>query len=682
MRRLRVIALLTLCLTSSSAFAETGKAHLGKWGVDLSAMDRSIQPGDDFFNYVNGGWLKTAVIPAERSSTGTFQQLRILSEKRMKEIVAELTAKPHDTLTDEEKKLRDLHDGFLDQVQIEQRGLTPIQADLDYLASLKSHQDVARAMGLSTMPTSTPFGLGITFEDRRPDNYALDLTQSGLGLPDRDYYLSDDEKLTQTREAYRIYLARMLELAGYPDAQARADKVFALEVEIARLHWPIADRRDRDKVYNPVAISELKKLAPEYQWDVFLTTLGIPLEAPTGERQIILREKSALIALSKLFKATPVDVWRDYMIAHYLHVMAPYLPKAFDEADFDFYGKVLSGNEKQLDRATRAVQLLDKQLGEALGKIYVAKYFPPDSKAKAEALVINLRKAFDANIRTLDWMTEPTKEKALDKLNRFVAHIGYPDRWRDYSNFDVQRDDLVGNIKRGQFFEWDRQLKRLDAPVDRGEWHMTPQTVNAYYMPPLNEIVFPAAILQAPFFDPAADDAVNYGGIGMVIGHELSHGYDDQGSKVDGSGAFVNWWTPQDRKNFEERAGRLGQQYSAFEPLPGLKVNGNLTMGENIGDLSGAAISLQAYHLSLEGKEAPILDGFSGNQRFFLSYGQIWRSKYRENAVRQQILSDPHSPAQFRVIGVIRNMDEWYDAFDVTPQAKYYLPPEQRVRLW
>ncbi|HTO40153.1 MAG TPA: M13 family metallopeptidase [Rhizomicrobium sp.] len=673
---------LALCMMASGAWADGGKATLGAWGVDLTSMDKTVRPGDDFFRYVNGNWLKTVEIPPDRSSAGSFQDLIILSETRMKAIVAELAAKPYDQLNAEEKKLRDLHDAFMDQAQIEARGLTPAKRDLAYIAGLKTLDDVAKAMGLTTMPSYTPFGIGITFEDKHPDTYALELSQSGLGMPDRDYYLSDEKDIAATRAAYHVFLKTMLSLAGTADAQARADRVLALETQIAKAHWPAAETRDRDKVYNPLTISNLKLLAPEFPWDSFLASSGITQTRAKNERQIIVREKTAMPALAKIFAATPVEVWRDYLTVHYLQAMAPFLPKAFDDANFAFYGKALSGNQQQLPRETRAVRLLDSRLGEALGKLYVAKYFPPASKAKAEALVENLRKAYDLDIRKLDWMTPETKTKALDKLHRFVAHIGYPDKWRDYSALAISRDDLIGNIERQQDFEWQRRLKRIDQPVDRGEWEMTPPTVNAYYNPPLNEIVFPAAILQPPFFDPDADDAVNYGGIGVVIGHELSHGYDDQGSKIDGSGAFNNWWTAADRKNFDARTAALGKQYDQFEPLPGLHVNGSLTMGENIGDLSGLSIALKAYHLSLDGKPAPVLDGYTGDQRFFLSYGQIWRAKYRDGAMRAQVISNPHSPPEFRVIGVTRNVDDWYTTFDVTPDQKYYLAPVDRVRLW
>jgi putative endopeptidase len=658
------------------------KATLGTWGVDLTGMDKSVKPGDNFFEYVNGGWLKTAVIPADRSSTGSFQDLQILSEKRMREIVDGLEARPYDQLSPEERKLRDLYDAFLDQKQIEDRGLAPVKADLDYIAHLKTRADVARAMGSVKLGTESVFNVGIGIDDKNPDAYSVNLGQSGLGLPDRDYYLLDDKALAAVRDAYKKYLVDMLTLAGLKHAEARAAKILAVETEIAKVSWKRADRRDADKIYNPMSYRDLKKLAPQFAWDAFFKEAGIPTTGPKGARQVIVAEKSAFPLIAKVFAKTPVSVWRDYLTVHYLHTYASYLPKKFDDANFAFYGTVLGGRTAQLDRPTRGVHLLDSELGEALGKVYTAKYFPPEAKAKAQALVANLLKAYEQDIKTLTWMSDATKEKALEKIREFTPKIGYPDHWRDYSAYVVARDDLVGNIQRGNLFDWNRDLKRLDDPTDRTEWGMTPPTINAYYNPSWNEIVFPAAILQPPFFDPNADDAVNYGGIGAVIGHEISHGFDDQGSKYTGKGVFETWWTADDRKNFDERTKMLVDQFDAYEPLPGLHVIGKNTLGENIADLSGLSIALKAYHLSLDGKPAPVLDGFTGDQRVFLGQGQIWRAKYRDNAIRTQTLSNEHSSAPFRVIGPTRNVDAWYDAFGVTPSDKYYLAPDQRVRLW
>ncbi len=474
----------------------------------------------------------------------------------------------------------------------------------------------------------------------------------------------------------------MLALAGEKDAGPRADAVLALETKIAGAHWTPVERRDADKTYNPMTVAQLTEYAPGFPWAAFFKEQGLSAKGPAGDRVVIVRENTAFPKLAAIFAATPVPVWRDYLTAHYLHGVSAYLPKAFDDADFEFYGKVLGGEPEKLPRTTRAAHLIDQRLGHPLGKRYVAKYFPPESKAKVEALVANLLKAYDADIRTIKWMTDATKQKALEKLHQFTPHVGYPDSWRDYSGLAIRRDDLIGDIERSNDFEWHYRTDRIDRPVDRNEWGMTPPTINAYYTPVLNSIFFPAAILQPPFFDPNADDAVNYGAIGAVMGHEIGHGFDDQGSKYTGLGVLQSWWTDADRHAFDDRVAKLGEQYDAFEGLPGLHVNGKLTMGENIGDLSGLAIALQAYHFSLNGKTPPVLDGFSGDQRFFLGFAQIWRGKYREGAMRQQILSNPHSPPHWRVVGPTRNIDAWYDAFDVMPGGKYYLPPDQRVRIW
>jgi len=678
-------AISALALTGLLATADAqpaAKPTFGAWGVDLSGMDKSVKPGDDFFDYANGTWFKTAVIPADRTSTGSFQDLQILSEKRMKDIVAGLEAKPYAQLTDEQKKIRDLYDAFMDTAQIEKRGLAPAKKDLARFASLKTVDDVARAMGDPAVPADSLFGTFINSDAKRPNQYVMLVTQSGLGMPNRDYYLKDDPALAQTRDAYRKYLVTMLTLAGEKDAQKRGDAVFALETGIAKIHWTAVERRNADKTYNPMTEAELAAYAPGFPWATFFAAEGLSAKGPKGDRHIVVRENTAFPGLAKLFAATPVSVWRDFLTVHYLHNMSAYLPKAFDDADFDFYGKVLGGQTEQLPRDTRAVHLIDRRLGHPLGKLYVAKYFPPESKAKVEALVANLLKAYDADIRKIDWMTDATKEKALDKLHHFTPHVGYPDKWRDFSGLDIQRDDLVGDIERSNMFEWHYRLDRIDQPVDRDEWGMTPPTINAYYTPVLNSIFFPAAILQPPFFDPNADDAVNYGGIGAVMGHEIGHGFDDQGSKYTGLGVLESWWTDADRQAFEQRVSNLGAQYDSYEGLPGLHVQGKLTMGENIGDLSGLSISLQAYHVSLNGKKAPVLDGYTGDQRYFLGFAQIWRGKYRDGAMRQQVLSNPHSPPHWRVVGPTRNIDAWYKAFDVKAGDKYYLAPDQRVHLW
>ena len=673
-----------VCVGAIAFAADMPATHTqyGTWGVDLTGMDKTVKPGDDFFMYVNGNWLKRAVIPADRSSTGSFQDLRILSEKRMLEIAASLDAKPYDQLTDEEKKLRDLYDAFNDQKAIDAAGLTPAKADLDYIAGLKTLDDVAAAMGRPELGLDGPFGGGIGIDAKDSSKYQVDLSQGGLGLPDRDYYLKDDPDLAKTRDAYKAHLVKVFTMLGMSDPDKRAQGVYDLEYKLAQADWSDEDDRDADKTYNPMKISEIKALAPAFRWDAYFKASTIPTSNAAGERVMVVAEKSAFPNIAKIFADTPVAVWRDYLTAHYIHTYSAYLPSSFDDENFAFYGTVLQGNTQQLPRTTRATHLLDGTMGEALGKIYVAKYFPPEAKAKAVELVNNLLKAYDADIKTLAWMTPATREKALYKLHHFTVKIGYPDHWRDYSTLVIKRDDLIGDIKRANMFEFQRQLVRIDQPVDKTEWGMTPPTVNAYNNFQQNEIVFPAAIMQPPFFDPNADDAVNYGGIGAVIGYEISHGFDDQGSKFDYSGALNNWWTLDDRAAFETRVKALGAQYDSYEPLPGLHIKGQLTMGENIADNAGVTIALKAYHMSLNGKKPKVLDGYTGDQRFYLAFGQIWQGKYRDGAMRQQVLSNPHSPPQFRAIGATRNQDEWYKAFDVKPGTKYYLPPEQRVHFW
>jgi putative endopeptidase len=655
------------------------KATLGTWGVDLSGMDRTVKPGDDFYLFVNGTWAKQAVIPADRSSTGSFQTLAILSEKRMQEIVGTLESKPVDQLAPEEKKLRDLYDAWMDTKTIEDRGLEPVKADLAEIAKLKTSRQVARIMGSPRLAAGSVFDLGIGVDDKDSTAYSVNVEPAGLGLPDRDFYLLDEPGIVKIREAYKVYLGTMLSLAGVKDADKRAEKVLALETEIAKLRWTRAEQRDAEKMYHPVAFKDLKTLAPKFPWKDFFKETDIPLK--DGARTVVVGESTAVGPLAALFAKTPVAVWRDYLTIHYLHSYAAYLPKKIDDANFAFYGTVLGGRTQQSDRATRGVRLLDNNLGEAFGKLYVAKFFPPEAKAKAEKLVGNLLKAYEADVKTLPWMSEATRQKALDKLHKFTPHIGYPDTWRDYTDLAIAQGDLVGNIKRASLFEWNHDLKRLDQPVDKAEWHMTPPTVNAYYNPSFNSITFPAAILQPPFFDPNADDAVNYGAIGVVIGHEISHGFDDQGSKYNGIGNMENWWTDSDLANFQGRTKMLVDQFSSYELL-GLHVRGAVTLGENIADLAGLNIALKAYHISQGGQPAPVLDGFSGDQRLFLGLAQVWRTKFRDNDLRNRILSDEHSPAMFRVIGSTRNVDEWYTAFDVKPGDKYYLPPEQRVKLW
>jgi len=665
----------------AAAFATT-RAVFPPWGVRLDYIDTSVAPGADFFRYTNGGWLRSAVIPPDRRVAGINLELDDGNETKLRTIVAMLRAKPEAALTAEERKLRDFYDAFEDTAAIEAAGLAPVRADLEAIAALKSVTAVAAFMATPATHTSGPFAARIAIDEKDPDAYVVRLTQSGLGMPDRDYYLRDDPQIAATREAYRKYLADMLQLAGVEDP-ARAAAVYALEARLAEAHWPAAERRDAEKTYNPMSVSELASLAPGFPWATYLGAAGVPARSPAGERRVNVAEKSAFPKLAAVYAETPLAVWRDYLTVHYLHERADYLPRSIEDTDFAFYGTVVSGQKQQLPREVRGIHLLDEQMGEALGKLYCASYFPPQAKAKSRALVDNLLKAYAQDIRALTWMTPATKQKALEKIRTFTPKVGYPDHWRDYSALGVRREDLLGDVRNAQVFEWQRKLAHLDERVDRSEWFMTAPTNNAYYNPPLNEIVFPAGILQPPYFDPNADDAANYGAIGAVIGHEISHGFDDQGSKYDATGRLSNWWTADDRRDFDARTARLARQYDAYEPLPGLHVNGKLTLGENIADLAGLVIAHKAYHLALGGRSAAVLDGLSGDQRFYIAYGQSWRELWSEGLTRRIVLSNPHSPSAYRVNGVVRNDAGWYAAF---PQVKagdaYYLSPTERVTLW
>jgi predicted metalloendopeptidase len=669
-------------LTVAYGASLTSGAVFPPWGVTLTYMDPSVSPGSDFFRYANGAWLKTALIPPDRSVAGVNLELDKRNEARLRSIVADLAGKPDAALSAEERKLRDLYNAFQDTRAIEAAGLTSVESVLTRVAALKTRTEVAAFMGTPATQVGGPFEIDIDIDEKNPAAYVVLLSQSGLGMPDRDYYLLKDKDSAATRAAYRKYLTDMLGIAGVHDA-ARSAAVYALEEKIAHVHWPAADRREADKVYNAMTTTALAAFAPQFPWQAFFAAAGVSPTSPAGERSVVVREKSAFPKLAALFAVTPVAVWRDFLSVRFLHSRASYLPQRVDDTDFAFYGMVIAGQKQQLPRDLRGIHLLDSQMGEALGKLYVARYFPPEAKAKIQQLVANLLKAYEADIDTLTWMTPATRAKALEKIRRFTPKVGYPDKWRDYSALSIVPGQLVGDVTNAQVFEWNRELRRIDEPVDRGEWGMTPPTNNAYYNPPLNEIVFPAGTLQPPFFDPNADDAVNYGEIGATIGHEISHGFDDQGSKYDASGRLNNWWTAEDRKNFDARTAALARQYDQYQPLPGLHLNGRLTLGENIADLAGLVIAHKAYHLSLGGKPAPVLDGFTGDQRFYLAYAQSWREVWTDGLMRRIVLSNPHSPSAFRVSGVVRNDSGWYEAFpQVKPGDAFYLPPAQRVALW
>ena len=681
MRTVRpAVLLLSIVLLASTVLAGSvpaPHAQIGAFGLDLAGGDTNVKPGDDFFRFAAGTWLKTEQIPADRTHWGSFDVLRARSETSVHAILEAAAAASAAAPGSIERKIGDYYAAFLDAPAIEKAGLAPAASGLKAIAAATTHEDIARLMARSDLGLPAPIDFGVTLDRKHPDRYVVQLQHGGLGLPDRDYYLRDDGEFAALRAKYREHVARLLALGADPDASGKAAAVLALETEIAKLHWPRADRRDRDKTYNARSRAELNALAPDYPWDAVFDTSGLgTIEG------VVISELSAIAPLAKLFRATPVATWQSYLRYHYLKGHAAHLPVAFDDEVFAFYGHTLNGQPEQRVRWKRAVDATNGALGEAIGQIYVRDHFPPAAKAQMVALVENMRAAYGRRIAALEWMSPATKKVAAEKLTTFRPKIGYPDHWRDYTGLEVRRDDAFGNAVRAAEFEWQRDLARLGRPTDRDEWFMTPQTVNAYYNATFNEIVFPAAILQPPFFDPAADPAVNYGAIAGVIGHEMGHGFDDQGAKSDPQGVLRSWWADSDVSAFHALVDRLAAQYDRYEPLPGIKVNGRLTLGENIGDLGGLTVALDAYHATLGGKSAPKLAGLSGEQRFFLAWGQIYRDLYRDESLRNQVLSDPHSPSMYRVNGVVRNMDAWYEAFGVKPDASLYLPPAERVRIW
>jgi len=647
---------------------------IGTMGLDLTAGKPQAKPGADFNVYASGNWFDHFEIPADRSSFGAFNELDELSKNRVRQII-ETAAGSQAAAGTPAQKIGDYYAAYMDQGAIEANGMAPAQDDLKKISSAHSQKDVATLFGLAGF--ASLFDIDLPPDLRNPDQYSVVISQSRLGLPDRDYYLKDDPKLAEIRDKYTAYIEQILQLGGVAEPRAKARDIMVFETEVARVQWPIEKRRDVDATYNPRTKAQLLAFAPGFPWQSFFESSEI------GSRQdLVLSEIDAIKDLSALFKKTTLPTLKAYLTFHYLSDHASYLPKKFDDARFDFYGRTLRGQPQQRERWKRAVDEVNDSLGEQVGQVYVAKYFPPESKAMMQQLVANLRASLSERIDQLDWMTPQTKQRAHEKLATFTPKIGYPDRWKDYSGLEVKRNDLLGNVRRAAQWHWRYQVARLDKPVDRDEWQMTPQEINAYYNPLNNEIVFPAAILQPPFFDPKADAAVNYGGIGAVIGHEIGHGFDDQGRKFGPDGSLKDWWTQQDAEEFTKRVQRLIAQFSAYEALPGLHVNGANTVGENIGDLGGLNMAYHAYQLSLKGQPAPVIDGLTGDQRFFLSWAQVWRTKYRDGVLREIVMSDVHSPAQFRVNGPLPNIDAWYQAFGVQPTDALYIKPADRVSIW
>ncbi len=678
------MVLLFACATTASEPKASDKGEsapalkpaIGEFGFDAQGMDPGVKPGDDFSRYSGGVWMKNEQMPSDRSRWGTFDKLRAKSEEDVRVLIEEVVAAKREPGS-LEQKIADFYTSYMDEAAIEQKGLAPVKPVLDEIAAAKKHEALAKLIARADVPTRAPVSFEFTLDEKNPDRYIIGIGHSGLGLPEREFYLKTDAESKDLVAKYQAHVGRLLKLAGVDKPEAKAKDIVAFETQIAKLHWPIAKRRERELTYNLKTRAELEKLAPEWPWAPMFEGAGLDKQA-----EFVIAELDTIRPLAKLFRSTSIETLKSYTTYHYLRSVADVLPKALDQEVFDFYGRTLNGQPEQRARWKRAVDRLSRALGEAVGQIYVKKHFTADAKTKMVALVENLRAAYAKRIDGLSWMTPETKIAAREKLATFRVKVGYPDKWRDYAAFDVQAGDAFGNDVRFAKFDWAHDLDRLSKPTDKGEWGMPPQMVNAYYNPVWNEIVFPAAILQAPFFDPNADPAVNYGAIGGVIGHEMGHGFDDQGAKSDAKGVLRTWWNEKDTAAFKSLVDAIVAQYDAYEVLPGVKINGRLTAGENIGDNGGLSVALEAYRLSLSGAEAPVLGGFSGSQRFFHGWAQVWRTLIREQALRNQVMTDPHSPGEFRVNGVVRNMDAWYEAFGVKPEDKLYLPPERRVHIW
>jgi predicted metalloendopeptidase len=648
-------------------------------GIYTQNFDTSVRPQDDFYRYVNGKWLDTTAIPADKAAWGSFYEIREQSQKALREIIETATNNQNGIQDKDSQKIGDLYKSFMNESKIETLGLAPLQNELAQIDSVKNKKEIPGLIAhLSKIGVTAPYGFFVHQDNRDATKYVVDLNQSGLGLPDRDYYLLRDAKLKKILDEYNKHVAKILALSGDANAIKNAKAVVALETKLARIQWTNTELRDPIKGYNRFEIQKLDALAPDLGLKNFLSVSGLDGKI----NYIIVGEPSYFKKLNGIFKKIPISVWQSYFRFHLISGYAPYLSKEYINENFAFNGTILSGVPEMKPRWQRGVSLVDNLLGEAMGKLYVAKYFPPENKIRVEKLVNNLLESYKQSIEKLEWMNPQTKKEALGKLSKFTMKIGYPKKWIDYSTLEIKADDLVGNVMRANIFEDNRNIAKLGKPIDREEWHMSPQTINAYYNSEMNEIVFPAAILQPPFFNAKADNAVNYGGIGVIIGHEISHGFDDNGSQYDGTGNLRNWWTTQDQEKFAKKTKALVSQYSAYEPVKGYHVNGDLTLGENIADNSGATIAFKAYHLSLGNTTAPIIDGFTGDERFYIGFAQVWRSKIRENVAITYLKSDPHSPDQSRTNGTLVNQQGFYETFGAKEGDKMYLPPEKRVSIW
>jgi putative endopeptidase len=649
-------------------------------GIDTSGMDLSVRPQDDFFRYVNGKWVDNTAIPGDLSAYGTFAILHDRAQENVRAIIEEEGRKPA-AAGSNSQKVGDLYKAFMDEAKIESLGVTPLNAELAKIAAIKDAKDLPAAFAHALrIGVRLPFSVNVGADQRNSDQYAVQIGQSGLGMPDRDYYLRNDGKFPDTRKAYTTYIARLFALANQSDPEGAAARIVSVETELAKAQWDRARTRDRNATYNKMGVNALQTSTPHFDWPAFLAAL--PANAKDKVTDVIVRQPDYMTAVDKLIASVPVETWKEYLKFGLISEYAEGLSSPFANSDFEFRGKVLAGRQQQSERWKRAVNDVEQALGEPVGRLYIEKHFKPEAKARMDALIKNLLAAFNVMIDELEWMSPETKVQAKAKLAKYRLKIAYPDQWRDFSALEIKPGDHIGNEIRLREFQSDDSWSRLGKPVERWRWNFTPQTVNASYSATNNEITFPAGILQPPFFGLDADDAINYGAIGAVIGHEISHGFDDQGRKSDGDGNLRDWWTAEDAKRFEERATRLGAQYEAYTPLPGMKINGRQTMGENIGDLSGVAVALRAYHISLNGKPAPVIGGFTGDQRFFLGFAQIWRFKSRDEALRNQLLTDAHSPGYYRSFVPLTNIDAWYAAFNVKPGDKLYRAPADRVKIW
>ena len=669
-----VLASSILLLAAFSTFEKSDKTISG---INTENMDTSIQPGDNFDAYVNGAWMKKTKIPDDKASYGVGYMVHEKAQEDVKAII-EASSKGKFATGSDEQKIGDFYEAFMDTKIRDQKGIAPLLPEYKKIDAINNYNDLAAYFGYANKSgINIPFSVSVMEDLKDPTQYMLISWQGGLGLPDREYYSLVDAKSKEIQKKYVIHIEKTLQLGGIANAPDLAKKIMVLETTLAAQHMKKEQTRDIVKLYNKYAISDLDQLMPDFNWDNMLKNAGI-----RNQQNIVVAQIDYLKSLNNIIKTTPLTTWKGYLKWNAIHGAARSLNTALDNENFDFYGKTLNGIRTQQPLWRRGVDRVNNNLGEIVGKVYVKKHFSPQAKEEVTLLVKNLLKAYGESIKNLDWMSPVTKKQALDKLSKFTPKIGYPDKWRDYSTLKVVKGDLYGNQQKATDFEYNRQINKLGKPVDRTEWGMTPQTVNAYYNPPLNEIVFPAAILQPPYFNLKVENAANYGGIGAIIGHEIGHGFDDQGSSFDGDGVLRNWWTPEDLTAFKQKTGALVAQYNTFKVFPDLNVNGEFTQGENIGDLGGLSIAIKAYKMSLEGKESPVLDGFTGDQRVLLSWGQCWLNKSREEALRNQIATDPHSPAKFRVNGVVRNIPEFYTAFKIKPTDSLYLAPEKRVKIW